>query len=462
MLLHWKRLSLAAMSVALLGFAATAPAQQPNYRITDSNVQPVGFGHAHSAGCGCETAPSCGCDTAPSCEAPCGDYGCGDVTCGGCDSCGGCDPCASACGGGGDEAWKLFPAGSLGQWDVGGWVSGGIQWDDGNAQTTAPVPFVNQVNEFQMNQAWIYAERATDTSDGGIDFGFRVDYVFGADGPDTQAFGDEGWDFDWISGGNGNYGSAIPQLYGTVAVGDLSVKVGHFYTIMGYEVVPVTGNFFYSHAYTMNYGEPFTHTGVLAEYTGIEGVTLWGGYTDGWDSGWENNLDAATFLGGFSADVSDDITFIYTVNAGNFGDGSNGLANGDIYAHSIVVDVALTDDLNYVFQSDLGINNNSNLPGNQDAEWYGINQYLFYTINDSWKAGGRLEWFRDDDGARIGDAPNGGDFYAATLGLNWMPHANVNIRPEVRYDWYDGVDTPFDGGTANSYFTAGFDAYITY
>ena len=32
------------------------------------------------------------------------------------------------------------------------------------------------------------------------------------------------------------------------------------------------------------------------------------------------------------------------------------------------------------------------------AEWYGINQYLFYKLNCCWTAGSRFEWFRDDDG----------------------------------------------------------------
>ena len=35
-----------------------------------------------------------------------------------------------------------------------------------------------------------------------------------------------------------------------------------------------------------------------------------------------------------------------------------------------------------------------------NAYWYGVDQYLYYTINDCWKAGGRFEWFRDEDGTR--------------------------------------------------------------
>ena len=38
----------------------------------------------------------------------------------------------------------------------------------------------------------------------------------------------------------------------------------------------------------------------------------------------------------------------------------------------------------------------------EDADWYGINQYLLYTLGDKkWSAGARVEWFRDDDGTRV-------------------------------------------------------------
>ena len=68
----------------------------------------------------------------------------------------------------------------------------------------------------------------------------------------------------------------------------------------------------------------------------------------------------------------------------------------------------------------------------------------------------RFEYFRDDDGVRVGGVRPGnplqfghaGNFWALAAGLNWTPHANFIIRPEVRYDWYDGINLtgndPFD------------------
>jgi hypothetical protein len=259
--------------------------------------------------------------------------------------------------------------------------------------------------------------------------------VIGADGPDTQAFGDGSWDFGWNSGGE--YGSAIPQLYGEVAYNDVNIKIGHFYTIMGYEVVQAPGNFFYSHAYTMTYGEPFTHTGLLAEYAYDCNTTLFGGYTMGWDSGFDNLFKANTFLGGIRRQINDDVSVTYTVNFGDYGNGIGPVGNlGDIFMHSLVVDVQLTDRVNYVFLHDLAMNRVDGPASN--AEWYGVTQYLFYTINDCWKAGFRFEWFDDADGRRISTVNNGFNdlhFFDAAVGLNWTPTANILIRPELRFDW---------------------------
>ncbi len=350
-----------------------------------------------------------------------------------CGSCGHCRGCRDAC-----EAWTLFPQDNCHGFTAGGWINGGIMMNFTNNDISRndPTPFSNPAGEFLANQVWAFVGKEADTGGCGWDWGARIDVVFGADGPDTQAFGDGGWDFGWNPGGE--YGTAIPQLYGEVAYNDLSVKIGHFYTIIGYEVVPATGNFFYSHAYAMTYGEPFTHTGVLAEYTTCDDITLWGGYTFGWDSGFDNLFDAHTYIGGASKQLTDRVTGTYAFTLGRFGNGVGPSGNlGDIYNHSIVLDVQLTDRLNYVFVTDLAINYALGGSGG-NAEWYGVVNYLFYEINDCWKAGMRFEWFDDSDGLRIAavnDGFNDLHYWGLTMGLNWTPTKNITVRPETRLDW---------------------------
>ncbi|MEM9827669.1 MAG: porin [Planctomycetota bacterium] len=378
---------------------------------------------------------------------------------GGCD--GGCDSgCDSACGVGGcltdlvggdcciGDPWKLFDA--PGSWDVGGWISLGYHTDE--------VPLFNdRADELNLHQAWLYAEKAIDTSCG-FDIGGRIDYLYGIDAQDTQAFGiaNDHWDNDFD---NGAFGSAIPQLYVEAGYGDLSVKVGHFYTIIGWEVVGATGNFFYSHAYTFFNSEPFTHTGALATYNVSDDVTVYGGYVLGWDSGFEDNGDA--FLGGISLGLTDDLTVTYATiggrfNAANTGRVIDGVVNNgrNGYMHSIVADYALTDSVQYIFQSDYLDTEDNDGAGVADS--IGINQYLIKTINDCWAVGGRFEWYNSE--GIFTDFGTEADIYALTLGVNYRQSANLIVRPEIRWDWDDDLVALDE----DNQFTFGVDSILTF
>ncbi|MEM6980044.1 MAG: outer membrane beta-barrel protein, partial [Planctomycetota bacterium] len=183
-------------------------------------------------------------------------------------------------------------------------------------------------------------------------------------------------------------------------------------------------NFFYSHAYTMYNSEPFTHTGFLATYGVSDDLEVYGGYVLGWDSGFEDNGDA--FLGGASLTLTDDLTLIYATVGGRFGDEVAEVENG--YMHSIVADYAVNDNLQYIFQSDLL--ESEDAAGDTVRSTFGINQYLIYTISDCLALGGRFEWY-DNEG--VFDSEN--DIFALTTGINYKPHANVIMRPELRWDW---------------------------
>ncbi len=386
-----------------------SPSDQPQASPSDIAVKPIQQGSA------------CGVDAC-------------DGKCGKCSSCG-CPvmgwlgdrlPCGELC-----EPWEAFPR-SCNGWKIGGWFQLGYTTYN-NSQ------FNNHPDHLDLHQAWIYVEKQADGSDG-FDWGFRADYVYGTDGPDTQAFGGSptSWDNLWDDGGF--YGRALPQLYVEAAWGDLSIKAGHFFTIIGYEVVTAPDNFFYSHAYTMYNAEPFTHTGVLATYGVSDDVELYGGWVQGWDTGFSSNGGDA-FLGGMGLSLSDDLSVTYALTAGTRARGDQG------YGHSIVFDWAMSDRMNYIFQTDY--NTYTNL------KTLGINQYWFYTLNDCWTAGTRFEWWQVKAGAG-----NDANLYALTTGLNYRHSGNLIIRPELRWDWdQDGVlINPGDNNTLGF----GVDAIFTY
>ncbi|WP_182868767.1 porin [Stieleria mannarensis] len=443
-------------TLALLCFGGNAlaggPSADGNYHALyqaapGASAEVAQVGCTEDLGCGCETP--CDCDVA-ACEPDCGadafvgcDAGC-DVGCdGGCDS--GCG-CGFGNGffsklGGCDlgEPFALF--GECGNLSAGGWVQMGYHTD------AVPL-FNNRPDEYQLHQAWLWAEKAIDTSCG-FDIGGRIDYVYGTDAQDTQAFGiaNDHWDNNWDHGSTDNgYGHAMPQLYMEAGYGDLSVKVGHFYTIIGWEVVTAPDNFFYSHAYTMYNSEPFTHTGALATLAVSEDVEVYGGYTFGWDSGFEDNGDS--FLGGVSLALNEDISLIYATVAGRFADKGGVTEKG--YMHSICADVAVTDKLQYIFQSDFldTEDQNDQLARNT----FGINQYLIYTLSDCVAVGSRFEWYNVEGSVLNQTAGNESDIFALTMGVNYKPHANVVVRPEIRFDWDDDLIAGLDEGEEQTTF----------
>ena len=370
----------------------------------------------------------------------------------GCASMGG--GCASAsCGGGclsdcdlGDQ-WTLF--GDVGPFSMGGWAQMGYH-------SAANSLFNSRADEVQLHQAWMWIEKAVDGSNG-LDIGGRFDMMYGTDSQDTQAFGaDRGWDNGFDNGPD--YGFALPQAYLEAAYGDMSVKVGHFYTIIGWEVVTAPDNFFYSHAYTMYNSEPFTHTGILGTFNLSDNLSAWGGYTFGWDSGFNDNGD--NFLGGISATLSDNLSVTYATTIGRFGEARfGGVEKG--YMHSIVADVALTDSVQYIFQSDYL--DTEDAAGVTVRDTFGINQYLIKTFNDCWAMGARFEWWNadnfDDGLGRVTD----GDVYALTLGINHRPNANIILRPEVRWDFDEGDDliAGLENGDSDQ-FTFGMDSIFLF
>ncbi|MDD2865299.1 MAG: outer membrane beta-barrel protein, partial [Methylococcales bacterium] len=162
---------------------------------------------------------------------------------------------------------------------VGGWANAGITYNSTNPANgfNGPVTFGDRDSEVQLNQLNLFIQRAVATEGSSWDFGGRFDVMFGTDSIFTQAYGVPGtdpgtgnplnrghWDLNFLgSATNRFYDLALPQAYAEayIPIGNgLNVKAGHFYTPIGYETVPAPDNFFYTHAYTMQFGEPFTHT----------------------------------------------------------------------------------------------------------------------------------------------------------------------------------------------------------
>jgi hypothetical protein len=306
--------------------------------------------------------------------------------------------------------------------DFGGWTQFGYS-------SRSDGLFNSRPSDFQNHQTWLYLEKEADGSEH-LDWGLRFDAMYGTDGPDTQAFGNNPGTWDFMNGFDrgAGYAFALPQLYVQLAYKDMSIIGGHFFTPIGYEVVPSPDNFFFSHAFTMYKSEPFTHTGFLAKYAGLEMFELYAGWTAGWDTGYDQFGAGSNFLGGFSFTPIDQASLTYMLTAGNFG------AIGEGYSHSIVLNTTPLGDLlpglNYVLQSDYLTVNQDVLGDGHDYSTIGINQYLMYWIVDEIGVGTRFEWWK----------PNGVSYYESTLGFHIKPIPNFILRPEIRWQWSPAAD----------------------
>ena len=401
----------------------------------------------------------------------------------------------------------------------GGWVNGGATFNPSQTDGfNGPVTFADQANRAQLNQLNIFMERAVKTEGKRWDVGFRADFMFGTDAIFTQAYGnpafdvnngrglsDRGnWDLGICCNSLRTYGIAIPQAFAEVYVpigNGLNVKAGHFYTPIGYETVPAPNNFFYTHAYTMQYGEPFTHTGVLSNYTVNRNFTamagaIGGSGTGGWDGNFDRQMGNWGGIGGVTW-TSDDKQS--SLNIAGTGSTASTRSNNFWGMYSIVAKHKFTEKTHFILQHDHGFADGVlTANGVTNATWYGINSHTYYDLTPDLSVGVRAEWFRDTDGfrvfspGRVAAATNhlgnsyalGGasslatstpaDYYAVTLGANWKAARtlklgwqglrNLNIRPNIRYDRADALHAaayrPFGGNKDQILFS--LDAMIPF
>jgi hypothetical protein len=375
---------------------------------------------------------------------------------------------------------------------VGGWVNASVSanFNGSDDRFNGTVTFNDRTGEVQMNQAYVWLQKAVTVGADKFDWGFRADFMYGTDAIFTQAYGNPtfdprtgaatryrgNWDLHLSDRDDRFYGIALPQAYAEFNLpfgNGIDVKVGHFYTPIGYEVVTAPDNMFITHAYTMQYGEPFTHTGILGSYTfnpnwSMKLGAVTGSATGGWDGNFNKQLGNWAFLGGGTW-TSDDAASTLTLTSTA---GYQSEQHEDAWAmYSIVGTHNFTDKLHYIFQHDHGFANNvitansiARGVATENAQWYGINQYLTYDVQSNLTVGMRAEWFRDANGFRIAgpgrcgaglnsdtsgnvssySCPAGAaypfaasNYYALTAGITYKPAKWLALRSNLRYDYAD-------------------------
>ena len=228
--------------------------------------------------------------------------------------------------------------------------------------------------------------------------GFVADVVFGPRGSDA------------VFGSVGNSSEVVNQLYAYYNIADgVKITLGNFNTFLGYEVISPAANFNYSTSYMFSYG-PFSHTGVKADFTLSEDVSLMLGVFNQTDQT-EANYDRYTAFG---------------AQLGLYGQYINLLAGEDY----LQLDYTGGFDLSDSFF--LGINaTTATLEG--DTGFAGVALYPQLTTSDSFAIGLRGEFFSETDGfgALVGDGD--ADNFSLTLTGSYTS-GNFIFKPEFRID----------------------------
>jgi hypothetical protein len=352
---------------------------------------------------------------------------------------------------------------------VGGYVEGSYTYDTShNSKFIAGRTFDFENEALRMNQLALQIARPIDTAAdlkaGKWDFGFGLDMMYGSDGRIIHANGLSGYNSALHPINQYDLTQAYLQLFIPVGHG-LEITAGKFVTLFGNESIsPIatvtgsTGNAFYSHSYNFGFGIPFTQTGVLAAYPlDADGKwTVTGGFTRGWNQATNDDNGAIDFLGQVKFVPNPQWTFTVNMSAG-----PEGFHDNSDYQYVLEGIAAWTPkDSKWTFAIDaLGAEDEHAATNGDTGYWYGVTGYVGYSLCKYATLNGRVEWFRDDGGAVLGQSVS---VYEATVGATVKPCpdtkilSNLIIRPEVRVDW--SGKSVFNGGNADNQVTAAVDA----
>ncbi|MDG1710903.1 MAG: outer membrane beta-barrel protein [Flavobacteriaceae bacterium] len=228
--------------------------------------------------------------------------------------------------------------------------------------------------------------------------GFVADVVFGPRGSDA------------VFGSVGNSSELVNQLYAYYDIAEgVRITLGNFNTFLGYEVISPAANFNYSTSFMFSYG-PFSHTGVKADFTLADDISLMLGVFNQTDQT-EANYDRYTAFG---------------AQLGLYGQYINLLAGEDYFQLDYTGGFDIADSFF------LGINaTTATLAG--DTGFAGVALYPQLTTSDTFAIGLRGEFFSETDGFGAlvddGDADN----FSLTL-TGSFTSGNFTFKPEFRID----------------------------
>jgi hypothetical protein len=341
----------------------------------------------------------------------------------------------------------------LGQVEMSGYVSASYidDFSKPSAGTIAGRLYDSNNNQFTPDKFKLTLEKPVDFNPTNWHAGFRADLIAGKDAEVIHSrglFGGQSFDLE----------QAYVKF--NVPVGNgLTVLFGKHVTMLGVEVVEEVSNPNWSIGNQFMYVENTTQTGVQLAYKWNDKIDTEFCVINGWDQVTDVNI-SRSFMGRLGWTIDD------KGNLGIVGYGGPEEA-GDNHDWRTGVDVVfnrkLSDKLSMWLQGDYGHEDNAPLLDGSGttaahADWYAAGLWLTYDFTDKVELALRGDYLKDKHGVRTPSnsgapllvgapgtftvAPK--ELYSATATFNIKPMANLQIRPEVRYD-RSAADTAFNG-----------------
>lgn len=317
-----------------------------------------------------------------------------------------------------------------------GWLEGGY-----TGASTGPGPLLVQPRQHQFGNEFLLSQLGLvmlkPLSQDELNFGFNIRYFAGADAAIGQPKGgiDDPVSNDRFSHDfrDLNISAHLPIL----TEGGMDVKVGRMNSIIGYNGFLAPYRPFYSSDYQFFYSQDGAFTGFLTNLHVTDQLEIWNGMT----------LGANTF---FTKRSDNSYCYIGQINYWLTAEQQTRVT-GSVYAgpDAIFAAPGMAGDFNttvegrilhnwnrrftQVVQTNMGWDRNTPVG---TGSWYGVYSVGILHLNSEWDALVRGEWFQDSQGTRTGIAAN---YSEVTLGLNWHPTPDLEIRPEIRGDFADEV-----------------------
>lgn len=341
---------------------------------------------------------------------------------------------------------------------ISGFVDTSLNWNfqdpaGGTSTNSTTRAFDRNANTFDLNNFQLEISRPAPESDK-VSAGFRTELMYGTDAQVAESTGFLAGT-DELSIQEAFVEVKVPNIPMTSGI---TVWAGKFATLLGAEVIENHMNWNASRSILFNNAIPFTHTGVRAMTTVMDGkVSLATGLVNGWDQAIDvNDVKDWEARVGWTPVENFTTSAGFMIGSQTFEDAASERGILDLVAMwtplpKDLPGLKLMANYDYGWEEDLGATIATAAAEGGKADWQGYALYARYEINDKLAVGYRFEQFWDDQGVRTASAAT--DLRENTFSADYKLTDKLLLRGEYRYDSAETA-APFDSATSKHQNTA--------